>query len=96
METAKIGSECASDDDAVESSVRPYLLKDDIWEDRCYICGVDGEVEEMEAEEDEAEMVVAKCDSTAGGEEVERVAAVKDERVVKNFGGPSKTYSKRD
>ena len=38
METAKIGSECASDDDAVESSVRPYLLKD---EDRCYICGVD-------------------------------------------------------
>ena len=75
MKTAKIGSECASDDDAVENSARPYFLKDDIWKDRCYICGVDGEVEEMEAEEAEAETVVAECDSTAGGEEVERVAA---------------------
>ena len=56
---------------------------------RCYVCGVEGEVEEMSDEE--GEVVIAK---EQGGEDVERLKAAKDERVVKEMGDPRRPTQK--
>ena len=93
-------------DDAVGDSVRPVLRKDERrWIEqvrsvdeemgaKCYVCGVEGEVEELseagadEDEEAEEVDVIEGGDRRCGGGEVRRYRAVKDERALKNFVDP--------
>ena len=93
-----IGSQSEDDGDgeAVNNSVRPFdehrnrieeaEVIDEVWGDRCYVCGVGGEVEEVEGEEDGVERRDA--------EDVERFAAVKDERVVMDLVDPRRPTAK--
>ena len=93
----------AEDNVRVGDSVRPMLEDDEeegAWVElarlvdeekdmRCHVCGVEGEVEEMSDEE--GEVVSAK---EQGGEDVERLRAAKDERVVKEMGDPRRPTQK--
>lgn len=55
----------------------------------CYVCGVEGEVEEMSDDEGEVVRAVEKT-----GEEVERLKAKRDERLVKALIDPRRPTQK--
>ena len=79
---AGTNTENISDDDVVGDSVRPWEYEETCEEGkemhyRCYVCGIAGDVEEVEGEEDEVR-----------AEEIERIVAVKDERTVVDLVDP--------
>ena len=72
--------------------VEQAIQIDEEMGDRCYVCGVGDEVQEMsdgEDEEDEAVKVEEKM-----GEDAERFKATKDERAVKNLIDPRRPSEK--
>ena len=60
---------------------------DDELGEMCYVCGVDGEVDEVEGDEEEVEDVVTGRPEDAAVQ-VQRYSAVKDDRVLKSFVDP--------
>ena len=63
---------------------------------KCYVCGVDGEVEEIIGEEDDedGEEVVIRRDATLEENEVKKYSAVKDERLLKELVDPRRPTAK--
>ena len=66
---------------------------DDELDEMCYVCGVDGEVDEVEGDEEEVEDVVTGRPEDAA-EQVQRYSAVKDDRVLKSFVDPRRPSAK--
>ena len=71
-------SEDGGDGEAVSNSVRPFDEQrkrieeaeqiDDVWGDRCYVCGVGGEVEEVEGDEYGSGGEMRRCREVCGCE----------------------------